>query len=551
MVRCLARFAVTLAAGINCAAAWPQPVTQPGTGTSPATSISGTVFHAGTGAPMPDVSVSVQARANSGPQAGAASVRTITAVTGKDGKYALRDLPLATYRVVVTSSQGVPETKVVNLSGVITSASVDFRLEVYGTITGRVLDQNSEPVPRAELHLLSKQYYLSAVKYYTVKTAKSDDRGVYSFRSVAPGSPYFVQAAMLSGSIEPASGLPSDPKSRRQTVAITFYPGSTEIDGGQELTLRAGEIREDVDIHVSRTPSYCIDALLHSVGRSGEQIFEIRSWLTGAAVSADTVRKEKIRVCGLAPGRYRLLARSVPGTVGEESVLGTVDATVIDEDLAGADVYLLPAVTLAGRVVWGEAPPPEVQTAKLFVALESINHIAIGEDLSAQSSIPGEFRLTGVFRDDYALVTSLNIPGVYIKDIRYDNSSIMNRPLRLGVSARSNELEIVLSREGATVTAEISDEKGNPAPYSYVHIAPAVAASQEDVATSMVVGQVDQFGKYSSSVLPPGKYYVLATRERIRPTPEGIGWLLGARSRASEINLGPHATEHVKLVLIN
>jgi hypothetical protein len=76
---------------------------------------------------------------------------------------------------------------------------------------------------------------------------------------------------------------------------------------------------------------------------------------------------------------------------------------------------------------------------------------------------------------------------------------------------------------------------------------PADSNSEASFADTLISGQTDQNGTYTSVALAPGKYYVLASPMAIDKSPESIGTLWHARSHATEIDVGANATVQLTL----
>ena len=113
-------------------------------------SISGRVVTAGSGAPIPDAEVAVN---RGGPKAA-------HAVTDAQGHFVLKDLEAGSYRVSALAPDasgrigfGPSGQRTVVLQPGQNLESFDFKLVVFGTISGKVLDQNKEPVPGVTLFL--------------------------------------------------------------------------------------------------------------------------------------------------------------------------------------------------------------------------------------------------------------------------------------------------------------------------------------------------------------------------------------------------------------
>lgn len=76
---------------------------------------------------------------------------------------------------------------------------------------------------------------------------------------------------------------------------------------------------------------------------------------------------------------------------------------------------------------------------------------------------------------------------------------------------------------------------------------PADVRSEAGLADTLVAGETDQDGNYSRAVLPPGKYFLLATTRTVDTTVESIGKLWGARTRAKTVEVAPKSNAQVTL----
>jgi hypothetical protein len=94
----------------------------------------------------------------------------------------------------------------------------------------------------------------------------------------------------------------------------------------------------------------------------------------------------------------------------------------------------------------------------------------------------------------------------------------------------------------------VTDKDNNPMPDFKVVLLPASASTDAGLADSMLQGQTDQYGAYSSGTIAPGKYYVLATNDSVDRTPETIAKLLLARTNANQMELPPNGSVSVTLL---
>jgi len=189
------------------------------------------------------------------------NTKEVKSTTDSSGQYKLMDLPPGSYRIAARDSQrpgnAIARRVAVNGSDV---ANIDFLVLVDGTITGKVLDENKEPVPDVQVWLISREYYLGNLGYYYgVGGGRTNDLGEYTLPHVKPGRPYLLMVERVERSLPAHSEVPLNPKLRRRVPVRTWYPNSPSNDSAQALTLRPGEKREGVDVELKKSPSYCIE----------------------------------------------------------------------------------------------------------------------------------------------------------------------------------------------------------------------------------------------------------------------------------------------------
>jgi hypothetical protein len=519
----------------------------------PKGTISGTVLVAGTDKAMAGVEVS----ANRGtPQAG-------SAITDALGHYVIKDVTPGQVRLAATtidavgrrSGFGPNSQRLINLAPGQDLANIDFHVLVYGRIAGHVMDQNKEPVVGATVYLVTREYSYGKLRAFFTGSVNTDDEGNYVL-TVLPARAYAVLVQKRNRIAGPHSDAPLDPALRLPAFVPTYYPNAAAIDGAEMITLKPGELREGLDIRVLRSPSFCLDAVLE--GASGQVPFAIgetqpTSGLSGnggyytSMPGGQSGKDGRIRVCDLHPGEYELSvhtfgAGAFAGTTGFASTIVTIG----DHDVAGVRLALRPKLPVTGEVVWdGPAPQTPATPPKLTLSVQAITRTERG---NTQSEIPGTFSFEGgLAMDEFGLDISRLPPGAYVKDVEYGGHSILYAPLPVGKALGEGGLRITLGQDGGTVSARVTNKDGNPVADCTVVIMPAAASSEAILAASMRFGKSDQNGSWQSTVIPPGKYYAIATNDTIDRSPEAIGKLWKARTSATELELTAHGKTSVSL----
>ncbi len=542
------KIAILLAAATALYAQAP-PATAPNTA-----SVSGVVFDAVTGQPITEGEVFVT---NSSPQ--------IRSKTDENGRYTLAGVPPGQRRLAAYSAHqgqmgfGPWEYKFVEVIAGQDLTGIDFKLRPFAQISGKVVDDNKEPVADALVCLVAREYRGGALRHVLAGQSRTDDQGRYTLGRIMPDRGYLVMARGSNSFVRgPISDAPADPRLRKRAVAPVFYPDSPNVEGGQAITLRSGEQRDGVDLRLRRTPSYCLEGVLEgnngpaalsfaigdqqaSNGRSGDGGFY--SAQPGATTAADG----KFRVCQLYPGQYTFTARRfAPMGTGPSApaFFGAATVVIADKDVTNLHLQALPPLSVPGEVVLEGDQPATPAEAKLRVVVQSITEA--GSVPWAASSIPGQFSLDGLVMDDYDLDVLNLPPGYYVKDITYGTASVFNRPFRPG-SAQNNSVRLIVGRDGGNLSVAVSDKNGSPIAGAHVIVLPQTAATDPDFAALTVTGHTSQNGVWNSAALRPGKRFVLASATDNDNTPESISRLQSLRAKAKEVEIAPGQTVRIAL----
>jgi hypothetical protein len=432
---------------------------------------------------------------------------------------------------------------------------IDMQVPIPGRISGKVIDENGEPLANVRVALVAREYSYGALRYVFAGAGTSDDQGKYAIERVTPGRAFVLLAMKLQMRLPPVSNAPNDPKLRRPVPMATYYPGSPDPEGSEPLVLRTDESREGVNIRMRKAASYCLEAAVSGAADISSLGFSIAlprptSGQSGnggmymGMPSGKVAPDGKVRICELYPADWELEVNHWGGPGAGPDFLGVAPVTIADRDVAGVRVTALPKIPLPGEVeLYGPAPETPLDAA-LNIDLRSLTRTIYP---TAKSSIPGQFSFDGLVPDEYSLEVRGLPAGYYLKDVTYGGQSVLRKSLRAGSGSADAAVRLVVARDGGTIAAKVANGDGSPVGNANVLLMPANAGSEAELAAFLQTGVTDQNGTWTSGALAPGKYFALASPDTMDKSPESIGKLWLARTRAEEIELQPNQTAQVSL----
>jgi hypothetical protein len=515
-------------------------------------SISGVVKNA-TGQPVAGVIVTsfTYSLMSNGSPVVAGNTRT-TATTDPEGRYKIADRQAGRYLVSASDRLRSPGTrsKRIHLRPGHHLESVDFAMPATSSLSGKVLDENKEPMAGVRVYLVSREYFLGSLGNFIKSTATTNDKGEYVMdRFVQAGRPYLVMADSSKLKLEAVSEAPAEPKLRKKIAGRTFYPDADRLEAAVPVLLRSGERRENIDITMLKAPSLCIEGSVAARGAPAVMHFSIAplqptfgqtssGGMYGVTPGGQTGPDGKFRICELAPGAYRISTHDF-FLKKEEPVFGATEVTILERDLRDVAVVAGRGLTVPGSVVFDGPPPESPIPGQISIWASPLTRATFSAESegSAGTSIPGEFKLESMLIDDYN-VRVMGVPsGFYVKDVLYANRSVKDQPLHLGTAIGDAALRIVLARDGGTASVLVADKDNHPVSGANIVLLPAGVASEAMVPSVMISGETDQEGTYTSPPLPPGKYLAMALDAPVEPLPASVSKLWRSRGRAKELEI--------------
>lgn len=431
----------------------------------------------------------------------------------------------------------------------------NFEFTETGTIWGRITDENKKPIKGIEVRAISAEYAYGAIRYTVATHSSTNENGDYQLNVPGSERPHYIVATNEFPYTGEPSNAPKDLEKRDHVWMPMYYPSARSIEEATPVTVEIGKRHEFVDFRMKSTPARCIEGLItlptdntavsFDIGQNDPPLWTLSSkpWTMQHDPTGDGGR---IRVCDLPPGHYWIKTYSIADTA---HVHGMEFVTIGDHDVTGIVTGPRPQVQIEGTVMWDVPPqsddPPKVELA---VAITS----TVGEfgstTVPVAGALPRSFEISVSDHDAYVIAVSKIPDGAYLKDIVYAGRSVLRELLEPGATPDPQGLRIVLARDGARVSVKASGKDGQPLTGANIAVFPASATTEAAAASAMLFGQADAAGVWTSGLIAPGKYYVIATTSALNRTPDAFSKIWLRRSESLVVELGPNATTQVNRV---
>jgi hypothetical protein len=382
----------------------------------------------------------------------------------------------------------------------------DAALFAVSSISGRIVDDNREPVAEIRVELLRQSHDSTGrVIWRSVASAVTDETGAYRFEDL-PSGEFYIRASQKP--------LDAVPDLNSAEIAKTFFPGVLDPRGAAAISLRDGD-RKTAEFSLAKGRTFAIAGTIKNADESRLQRVMLFALPQDRSIPLDEFFPsgvsvdEKFELKGLLPGSYDLLVLSFASNQsGSDSSRENSPARaakgfvqIRDEDVRDLRFSLETSGDVSGRIkfVGKSVPLPGLQltlTRRDFV--KSLTQLGVLES-------PESFRFSGAVPGVYDV--QVRIPGgnAYVADVRVLGRSIVDDGLTVGQDA-VDSLEVWLDVEGGIVRGSVTSPKKLPA---VVVLAPQASRRQSPTLFRTIVLDDPSEPFVLSSVLP-GLYSLFA-----------------------------------------
>ena len=509
--------------------------------------ISGRVVAADTGAPVKRARIMATPREFRG---------RFTAITDERGSYEIAELPEGRYTVTaskagfVTLSYGQRRPRQPSIPVQLQQGEelrrVDFNLPRGSVITGRVLDEDGEPLISAAVQVFQYVYRQGQRELVPRGTDRTDDRGQYRVFGLEPGE-YFVSVQVprgvalgrggLPGTLARAAGrglgrgglLGAEPPGvggieveQVESVgyAPTYYPGVTSLIDAVVVAVGVGQKAAGIDFSIQLVLTADVSGIVFGLDGTpaaptlvvlvlDDGPSAVRRGVLGGRVQNDGT----FRISNVPPGQYTVRARSQArrGGRGRSPVFASERITVAGQEVTDLVLVLSPGATISGALSFNTTSVAEpTDLTRIRVTTSSLRPDPFGGNANARVREDGSFELSNVPGGPRLLRASGVPPEWTLRAVYLNGDDVIDTPLDFGGVRNVEDVTLVLTDRVSELSGLVLDEDGDIRTDLTVIAFPIDSSLWLPLARQIRASRPDQNARYQIRGLPPGDYWLVA-----------------------------------------
>lgn len=477
--------------------------------------IEGRVLRAGTDEPLKKASVSL--RTADGER------RSFTTSSDASGRFIFKDVEAGKYRLwvqrngYVYQAYGQRSTEPFSGGTTLTIVSgqrltgIDFRLIPSAVITGRVTDEDGEPLTNCSVQLMRFAYHEGKRDLVPRGYGRSNDLGEYRIYNLAPGQ-YYVSATVQRGWEGSGAAFAREAGEKgEEAYPPIYYPGTSDVSRATPVEVRAGEEVQGIDITFMPTRAVRITGrVMNAVTGQPGKGTNIMLMPRGAgprrfAASFDSFVEDDqgtFELVGVTPGSYNLEAHWWDG---DRHYRTRVPIDAGTSDVEGLSVVIRPGAQIPGRLrIEGQAQkiPPD-----LNVALEQVGEMLVFGGDMARVKAEGDFEIPAVSDGEYQVRVWGMPEECYLKSARVAGDDVLDDGLKVVSGQAGGSLEIVMSSAGGRVDGGVTKEG---LPFGGANVVLVPEGSKRGQTRLFKLATSDQYGGFVIRGIAPGDYKLFA-----------------------------------------
>jgi protocatechuate 3,4-dioxygenase beta subunit len=425
-----------------------------------------------------------------------------------------------------------------------------FKLTPQGAISGRVFDDEGEPLQYAMVQVMTERFYRGSRQMMPSGGISTNDRGEYRLANLAPGK--YILMATPPNRTNPMAPPAKPPDGQPETGLVpVYFPGAADVSQAAKIDLAPGAELTGHDLRLRRERVVRVKGKVVD-GATGTPVKDVmvsvmpRANVTfnrmGTPVRGDDGEFE---IANVAAGSYNLYVNSMRG---DERSTGMQPLDVGDQNIEGVVVRLNPPQSVSGSItVEGDQ---KLSLSSIRVSLTPSQQgavLGIGGPPSGTVQDDGTFVLKNTSPGKYSVILYGPTVGFYVKSVKVAGQELSGRELDWSGGVGAGPIQITVSTKGAQLAGRV-EKDGGAAPGAMVVLVPE--ESRRTKGWLYKVGASDQTGAFSIKGIPPGEYKAFAWESVDFGAYEDPEFLKPFESKGVKIKLAEGDSQSVQIKVI-
>ena len=520
--------------------------------------IAGTVLSANTGEPLKKAHVVLAQKDAEGDDS---NKQPLGATTDAAGHFSIEKIPPGSYELVVIRTdyqtsrygQDQPDKPGATLSLAPGQKMTDllFRLNRMAIITGRVRDEDGEPIRGAHVVTLIHTTVHGKPETFPNQSDRTNDLGEYRIVDLRPGR-YSIQASA------PHSAYPGERFDNADTYLPTYYSGTPDSARASTIEVKSGDEISGIDFVLAPKPptrAYKVRGhVLNSLTDPDANIMVVLFPRGDRDPTFSSDQKRAIadqktgnfEIKDVVSGEYVAAAVWYAGS-GTRAATQNVD--VIASDVDGVSLVLTNGIDITGRIIFeGKSAVSATDITVQFMPAENETHFRFGGERHAKVNSDGSFLLKGVGDGTYSINVYSKCRECYVKSATANGVDLLEQGFQIASGGGPGIIAIVYSSNTGTLNGAVTKKDDLPATGALVVLVPDAGSHQkpEEYKTSTT----DQYGHFEIRGVPPGHYKAFAWEKVSADSYSDPDFLKPLEGMAESLDISANEQKSVQLKMI-
>ena len=425
-----------------------------------------------------------------------------------------------------------------------------FKLTPQGVISGRILDEDGEPLSNVAVQGMVYGYQRGRRQLMGQSGTSTNDLGEFRLFGLRPGK-YVISATYQSREMfiaEPERTVGTAPE---EGYGTTYYPNSTNPDNASALEITPGAQISGINMTLVRVRTVRIKGHVN-VGTVSQTRRNINVMLTPRdnigfgmprAMARGIDAQGNFQLRGVTPGSYILRANYMEEN---KQYSARLPLEVGTSNIEGLELELQPPAEVEGHIVVeenGDLNGARLNVSllpKMMIPMMGVNGGLVKDDQT--------FKLMNVSPDPY----DLNVFGLpesfYLKSIRLGQQDVTETGVDFTQGVSAEQITVVINPNGGQIDGAVQNAKGDAAVGATVTLIPS--AEHRSISWMYKTANTDQNGHFTIKGVRPGECKIYAWEDIEQGAQQDPDFVKPHESAGEAVSVKESSHETVQLKVV-